>query len=81
MEEQEEKLKNLESQNMKLIDKNQNLFQELLKSRDREQNIERFFFIILSCLGQSGLNIFGNCGYGVRPELMLNAPNYGVSSS
>jgi len=28
---------------------NQNLWQELLKSRDREQNLERLFILAFSC--------------------------------
>jgi len=35
------------------------LWQELLKSRDRENNLERIFIMAFSCIAQNGFNIYG----------------------
>ncbi len=57
---------------MKTIDKKyqeqqqstQSLWQEFLKSRDREQNLERLFLMAFSCFAQNGFNIFGGTSGG-----------------
>ena len=68
----EDKLRHLESQNEKVYELNTNLRQDLLKSKEREQFLERIFYLIFNCVSQaSGTNfLFGQQNH----HLMLNQP-------
>jgi len=74
----EDKIRYLENQNAKCQELNTNLRQEIHKSKDREQFLERIFFMIFNCLSQaSGTNFL--FGQGNNHHLMLSQPSQGAS--
>lgn len=51
----DEKMKSMEQQIQKCQEQNNSMWTELLKAKDREQNLERFFMIIFNVLIGGGM--------------------------
>jgi hypothetical protein len=61
----DEKVRSLERKNTEHQQANNQLWQELMKSRDKEQNMERLLMMAFSCFAQTaGFNMFNNNGGG-----------------
>lgn len=81
----EDKIKTIENKNKEYSSRNTTLWQELCKSREREQNLEKLLIIAVTCLASiNGINFFNNrelLGPGQTYPTVSSSPGLNLHSS